>query len=65
VEPDAALHTLDQKLERGRVLISEAESLDALERARQAVLGRKAPFSEVQRALGWLSEVGPKLRLTR
>ena len=56
MEPDVALHTLEQELERGRALIAEAGSLDELERARQAVLGRKAPFSEVQRSLGVLSE---------
>jgi phenylalanyl-tRNA synthetase alpha chain len=56
MEPDVALRTLDQELERGLTLISQAQSLDARERARQAVLGRKAPFSEVQRSLGSLSE---------
>ncbi|MDP9342227.1 MAG: phenylalanine--tRNA ligase subunit alpha [Actinomycetota bacterium] len=51
-----ALHTLDQELERGLALIEQADSLDALERGRQAVLGRKAPFSQVQRSLGAFSE---------
>jgi phenylalanyl-tRNA synthetase alpha chain len=56
MEPDVALHTLDQELERGRALVSGAGTLESLERARQAVLGRKAPFSEVQRSLGSLSQ---------
>jgi phenylalanyl-tRNA synthetase alpha chain len=56
MEADVALHTLEQEVERGLDLIARADSLDVLERARQAVLGRKAPFSEVQRSLGSLSE---------
>jgi phenylalanyl-tRNA synthetase alpha chain len=56
MDPDAAKRTLDQELERGLELIRQAESLDAVERARQQVLGRKSTFSEVQRSLGSFSE---------
>ncbi|HYU57383.1 MAG TPA: phenylalanine--tRNA ligase subunit alpha, partial [Actinomycetota bacterium] len=56
MEPDAAQRTLDQELQRGLELIAQADSVDAVERARQAVLGRKSAFSEVQRSLGSFSE---------
>lgn len=48
--------TLQAERERGRTLAAEAGDLDTLERAETAVLGRKAAFSEVQRALGGLEE---------
>jgi phenylalanyl-tRNA synthetase alpha chain len=56
MDPDAAKRTLDQELERGLAVIGQAESLEALERARQQVLGRRSTFSEVQRSLGSFSE---------
>src|SRR6266511_548361 len=56
MEPDAAQRTLDQELQRGLELIAQADSVVAVERARQAVLGRKSAFSEVQRSLGSFSE---------
>jgi phenylalanyl-tRNA synthetase alpha chain len=51
-----ALATLDQELARGLDLASSAESLEALDEAEVSVLGRKSPFSGVQRALGAFSE---------
>jgi phenylalanyl-tRNA synthetase alpha chain len=50
-EPAQHLQTLDAELERGLQLIRETAGLDALDRAEVAVLGRKAPFAEVQRSL--------------
>jgi phenylalanyl-tRNA synthetase alpha chain len=57
-EPNAqrALEVLDFELTRGLELIAAAASLDELEQAEVAVLGRKAPFSSVQRSLGTFSE---------
>jgi phenylalanyl-tRNA synthetase alpha chain len=57
-EPTAqdAISTLERELERGFALIAAASSLRQLEEAETAVLGRKSPFSAVQRALGGLSE---------
>jgi phenylalanyl-tRNA synthetase alpha chain len=55
---DAAemLRTLEHERERGLQLFAAAGTPDELDRAQTAVLGRKAPFSEVQRVLGKLSE---------
>src|SRR5215510_1719141 len=52
MEPTEAERILDQELERGRALIAAAETTDALEEARTAVLGRKAPISGVQSSIG-------------
>jgi phenylalanyl-tRNA synthetase alpha chain len=54
--PDKALTTLDRELERGVELIGRAASLEELETAEGAVLGRRAPLAAVQRRLGSLSE---------
>jgi phenylalanyl-tRNA synthetase alpha chain len=48
--------TLHAERERGRVAAAEAATLDDLERAQVAVLGRKSRFSEVQRNLGGLPD---------
>jgi phenylalanyl-tRNA synthetase alpha chain len=50
------LRTLESELGRGLDAIAAATSLEELEGAEIAVLGRKAPFSEVQRSLGALDE---------
>ncbi|HEY3209882.1 MAG TPA: phenylalanine--tRNA ligase subunit alpha [Actinomycetota bacterium] len=55
-DADEALTTLERELERGRSLFAAASDLDALEVAETAVLGRKSPFSAVQRLLGTLPE---------
>jgi len=52
MDPAEALRTLDDELERGLALIAGASSLDELERAQVAVLGRKSTIGEVGRALG-------------
>jgi phenylalanyl-tRNA synthetase alpha chain len=50
------LATLEQERERGRRLVAEASTLEALDAAQIAVIGRKAPFAGVQRALGSLPQ---------
>ena len=50
------LRTLESELERGIESFVAAASLEQLDVAETAVLGRKAPFSEIQRALGSLEE---------
>jgi phenylalanyl-tRNA synthetase alpha chain len=51
-----AVSTLEQELQRGFGLFAAATSLLELEEAETAVLGRKSPFSGIQRALGALPE---------
>ena len=50
------LAALEIERARGLEMFSTASSLSELESAQSAVMGRKSPFSEVQRALGALSE---------
>jgi phenylalanyl-tRNA synthetase alpha chain len=59
MDPDAMRRTLDEERARGTSLAAEANSDAALDAAETAVLGRKAPFSQVQRSLG---ELGPEDR---
>lgn len=47
---------LDSERVRGMQLAAAAGTLDELDVARAAVLGRRTPFAEVQRSLGELSE---------
>ena len=56
ISADEALRTLDEELARGLDLIAVAMSVQELEAAEVAALGRKSRFSSVQRALGALSE---------
>ena len=49
------LRSLDDERERGLRAVSEAATMTELEAALVSVLGRKAPFSEVQRAVGSLA----------
>src|SRR5438874_3555814 len=49
-----ALRTLEAELERGLAAFAAAETLDELERAHTEVLGRRSPWSEIQRSLGAL-----------
>ncbi len=56
MDREEALRVLEEERARGLALVARAASLDALEAARVAVLGRRAPFSRVQRALGSLAE---------
>lgn len=49
-----ALATLEAERERGLAAIAAAGTVDELEAARTAVLGRKAAYSEIQKSLGSL-----------
>jgi len=49
-----ARRILDEETERGRARIAAASSLEELEDAKVAVLGRKAPIASVQSSLGAL-----------
>jgi phenylalanyl-tRNA synthetase alpha chain len=51
--------TLEAEAERGRTAFAEARTIEGLEAARVAVLGRRTRFAEVQRSLGSL---GPEDR---
>jgi phenylalanyl-tRNA synthetase alpha chain len=48
------LRSLDHERERGLRSFSEANTIAELDASQVAILGRKAPFSEVQRAVGSL-----------
>jgi phenylalanyl-tRNA synthetase alpha chain len=54
MDPTEAVEILDEQLERGRALIAAAGTIEALEEAKVALLGRKAPISSVQSSLGSL-----------
>jgi len=54
MDPAEARRILEEERARGLALIADAGTLDELEAARTAVLGRKAPWSEVQKSLGSL-----------
>jgi phenylalanyl-tRNA synthetase alpha chain len=56
MDPEGALRTLDEHLERARSLVAEAGSVEQLEKAQVAALGRKTQYAEVQRSLGTMSE---------
>src|SRR2546428_11754664 len=56
IDPDDALQTLDGELARGRSLLSDATTAEALGAAEVSVLGRKSPLATVQRGLGGLSD---------
>jgi phenylalanyl-tRNA synthetase alpha chain len=49
------LRSLEQERERGFRAFSEASTMSALEAALVSILGRKAPFSDVQRSVGSLA----------
>jgi phenylalanyl-tRNA synthetase alpha chain len=55
-DPEQAIRTLDAELERGRTLAEKADTLEALEEADRAVLGRKAPLAQIGRDLAELSD---------
>jgi phenylalanyl-tRNA synthetase alpha chain len=56
MDPNDAARTLDRELERGRELIAAARTLEALDEAKIALLGRKAPISSVQSSIGSLPD---------
>jgi phenylalanyl-tRNA synthetase alpha chain len=56
MEPAEMLEELETELARGRSAFEAAATLDELDEAQVSVLGRKAPFSQLQRNLGSLDE---------
>jgi phenylalanyl-tRNA synthetase alpha chain len=52
MDPTEAVGILEEQLQRGRALIAAAGTIEALEEAKVALLGRKAPISSVQSSLG-------------
>ncbi|MFB3737634.1 MAG: phenylalanine--tRNA ligase subunit alpha [Candidatus Velamenicoccus archaeovorus] len=56
MDPQEALDTLATERERGLGAIAAASSADELEAAKVAFLGRKSPWSQVQRSLGALGD---------
>jgi phenylalanyl-tRNA synthetase alpha chain len=52
MDPGDARRILEEELARGRERIAAAESLETLEDAKVAAVGRKSPLNEVQRSLG-------------
>jgi phenylalanyl-tRNA synthetase alpha chain len=56
MDPQEALRILEQERERGLAAIERAASTDELESAKVSFLGRRSPWSEVQRSLGSLAD---------
>jgi phenylalanyl-tRNA synthetase alpha chain len=56
MDPDEMVTQLEAELARGRAAFEAATTLEELEAAQVSVLGRKAPFSQLQRGLGSLEE---------
>jgi phenylalanyl-tRNA synthetase alpha chain len=56
MDPDRARRKLEEERARGRPLIEAASSAEELDAARTSLLGRKGPWSEVQRSLGSFGE---------
>ncbi|TMK16184.1 MAG: hypothetical protein E6G63_04130, partial [Actinobacteria bacterium] len=56
MDPSELLRTLETERAHGRDLFASAASLEELDAANTAVLGRKSRLGEVQRALGTLEE---------
>jgi phenylalanyl-tRNA synthetase alpha chain len=54
MDADEVIRTLEEERARGLALIAGAATVDDLERAEVAVLGRKAPVPRIQRSLGEL-----------
>jgi len=52
MDPQDARRILEEERERGLSMIARVDSSEALEAAKVGVLGRKSPFSQVQRSLG-------------
>jgi phenylalanyl-tRNA synthetase alpha chain len=55
MDPNEARSIADAELERGLRSFAEADSIDELEAAKTAILGRKSRLSDVQRSIGSVS----------
>jgi len=60
MDPQEALRTLEEELERALGLIAQVRTLDELESVQVSVLGKKSRYTQVQRSLGQLSEQARK-----
>jgi phenylalanyl-tRNA synthetase alpha chain len=58
MEPQQMLRTLEAERARGLAAFADARTLEELDAAQTAVLGRRSPFSEIQRSLGGLGHEG-------
>ena len=56
MDPSEARRILDEELARGREIIADAGSLEALDESQVSLLGRKARVAEVQRSLAAFPE---------
>jgi phenylalanyl-tRNA synthetase alpha chain len=56
MDAEEALRALDAEFDRGRSMIEEASSVEELERAQVAVLGRKSRYTQIYRSLGELAD---------
>ena len=56
MDPERARSILDEQRVTGRATIDAAGTVEELDRAKIAFLGRRSPWSEVQRSLGSLAE---------
>lgn len=50
------MRALEAELERGLGLFADAQDAGALDEAQTAIMGRKSPFSQIQKSLGSMSE---------
>jgi phenylalanyl-tRNA synthetase alpha chain len=55
MDPEEMLSSLERERDRGVTLLDRAATLDELEAAQIEVMGRKAPFSAIQKSLGSLA----------
>ena len=60
MDPAGALRILEQERARGLALIADVASLEELDAAETSVLGRKSPWSGVQRSLGSMADEAKK-----
>jgi phenylalanyl-tRNA synthetase alpha chain len=58
MEPQEMLRALEAERVRGLAAFDDARTLEELDAAQTAVLGRRSPFSEIQRSLGGLDHDG-------
>ncbi|MFN8232805.1 MAG: hypothetical protein U0V56_04830 [Actinomycetota bacterium] len=58
MEPREMLRTLEAERARGLAAFERARTIEELDAAQTAVMGRRSPFSEVQRSLGGLDHEG-------
>ena len=65
MDPQEMQAQVERELERGRRAFADASSIDELDAAQIAILGRKSPLGDVQRALGSLDDADERKRRGR